>query len=224
MTTLVVVLKPRGSVASVPSAGGGNCSRASARVTLDFAAARSHRSVRSNTARLSRRRGQPLLPALRSAARAALRPHTPWTPPPGLAPALPRYRFSMGVSARPNPGVGRKISCWYSCDVPPLTAPVCKFASLPSRSEGRCTTLSTRAHVLFRSTGRRACQLTHRRPVSRQMRVSPGTLGPGGRSAGVAVICPNSMNGRSGTVWYSGLPPSGSNRLDRRRDGRCPRR
>ena len=46
-------------------------------VTLDFAAARCHRKVRDRTARLSRRRGQPLMPTLRIAARAALRPHTP---------------------------------------------------------------------------------------------------------------------------------------------------
>ena len=47
-----------------------------------------------------------------SLASAALRPHTPCTPPPGAAPALPRYSCSMGVSARPNPGAGRKINCW----------------------------------------------------------------------------------------------------------------
>ena len=62
------------------------------------------------------------------------------------------YRFS----ARPKPGAGRKISCWYSCDVPPLTAPVCRLASQASRSDGRRTvlpiTLSLKPGAYFSST------------------------------------------------------------------------
>jgi len=49
-----------------------------------------HRVAKEITARSSRLRGQPRAPSPASAALAALRPHTPWTPPPGVALALPR--------------------------------------------------------------------------------------------------------------------------------------
>ena len=49
-----------------------------------------HCVVKDITVRVRRRRGQPRAPSPASAALAALRPHTPWTPPPGVAPALPR--------------------------------------------------------------------------------------------------------------------------------------
>ena len=45
-----------------------------------------------------------------NAARAALAPHAPWTPPPGWADADARKRPRTGVSARPSPGTGRNTS------------------------------------------------------------------------------------------------------------------
>ena len=69
-------------------------------------------------------------------ARAALAPHAPCTPPPGCADAEPRNRPRIGVSARPRPGTGRKISCWCSPAVPPPSAPLIRFASRLCSSRG----------------------------------------------------------------------------------------
>ena len=63
------------------------------------------------------------------AARAAFAPGPPWTPPPGCADAEARNSDRTGVSARPHPGIGRNTSCWWSCAVPPLSAPPTRFAS-----------------------------------------------------------------------------------------------
>ena len=65
----------------------------------------------------------------RGVARAALAPHAPCTPPPGCADAEPRKSPRIGVSARPSPGIGRKISCWCRLAVPPPSAPLIRFAS-----------------------------------------------------------------------------------------------
>ena len=62
------------------------------------------------------------------AARAALAPQAPWTPPPGWAEADARYRRLIGVSGRPEPATGRKMSCWCSPAVPPLSAPADEVA------------------------------------------------------------------------------------------------
>ena len=70
------------------------------------------------------------------AARAALLPGAPCTPPPGWADAEPRKRPRTGVSARPQPGTGRNTSCWCSCDVPPLMAPPTRLASSSSSCRG----------------------------------------------------------------------------------------
>src|SRR5690606_24108315 len=47
------------------------------------------------------------------AARAALLPQAPWTPPPGWAEDEPRQRPRTGGSARPRPGTGRRASPWW---------------------------------------------------------------------------------------------------------------
>ena len=70
------------------------------------------------------------------AARAALAPHAPCTPPPGWAEDGARYRPRMGVSDLPSPGMGRKTSCWWMALVPPLMAPPTRLASWSSRSPG----------------------------------------------------------------------------------------
>ena len=43
----------------------------------------------------------------------AFAPHAPCTPPPGCADAEARNSPRTGVSGRPSPGTGRKISCWW---------------------------------------------------------------------------------------------------------------
>src|SRR5690606_16229718 len=62
--------------------------------------------------RMRRPYAAPANPVLANAALAALAPGAPWTAPPGCAEALAKYNRSIGVSARPSPGTGRKISCW----------------------------------------------------------------------------------------------------------------
>ena len=75
-------------------------------------------------------------PATR-AARAALAPHAPCTPPPGCADADARNRPRTGVSARPSPGTGRNTSCWENAIVPPPSAPPTRLALRASSAGGR---------------------------------------------------------------------------------------
>ena len=49
--------------------------------------------------------------SVRSAARAAASPGTPWTAPPGTAAALPRKSPRSGVLYGDSPTVGRKTTC-----------------------------------------------------------------------------------------------------------------
>src|SRR4051812_37748720 len=70
------------------------------------------------------------------AARAALAPAAPCTPPPGCTEAPARKRLPIGVSVRPSPGVGRKTSCWWIWAVPWLTAPPSRLALAASSAGG----------------------------------------------------------------------------------------
>ena len=79
-----------------------------------------------------------------SAARAALAPAAPCTPPPGCAEAEARKRPGTPVAARPRiAGTGRKTSSWWSWEVPPLTAPPTRLALRASSSRGPSTRRAT---------------------------------------------------------------------------------
>ena len=72
----------------------------------------------------------------------AWRPHTPCTPPPEVAPALPRYTCSIGVSAAQSrywarSTAGRAVTCHH------YRAGMQVGASPASRSDGRCIVLAT---------------------------------------------------------------------------------
>jgi hypothetical protein len=72
----------------------------------------------------------------------AWRSHTPCTPPPEVAPALPRYTCSIGVSAAQSrywtrSTAGRAVTCHH------YRAGMQVGASPASRSDGRCIVLAT---------------------------------------------------------------------------------
>ena len=100
-----------------------------------------------------RRRVRRRMRSAPSAARAALAPHAPWTPPPGCADADARNRPRIGVSARPSPGTGRNTSCWANAIVPPPRAPPVRLASRASSAGGGST---CRAVMRARKPGARA--------------------------------------------------------------------
>src|SRR5690606_9312493 len=120
----------------------------------------------------------------RSAARAALAPGAPCTPPPGCADADARYRPGTGVSGRAVPGSGRKNSCWCMAAVPPLMAPPCRLRSMDCRVGGarmRRARMRERKPGANRSTCRStrsamtSCSLASQDPVSPSSAASPAT-------------------------------------------------
>ncbi len=88
---------------------------------------------------MAARTSRPVVRA-RSAARAALAPQAPCTPPPGWADADARYSPATCVSGRPSPGVGRRNSCWCRALVPPFSAP-------PTRLRVRGVQVAGELHV-----------------------------------------------------------------------------
>ena len=103
-----------------------------------------------------------------SAARAALAPAAPCTPPPGCADAEPRKRPGTPVAARPRiAGTGRKTSSWWSWDVPPLTAPPTRLALRASSSCGPSTRRApTRSPKPGARASMRACMRSAKRSRS----------------------------------------------------------
>ena len=57
-------------------------------------------------------------------------------PAPRMGTGGSQNRPRTKVPARPRPGIGRKINCWWSCDVPPFMAPPFRLASFFSSFGG----------------------------------------------------------------------------------------